>query len=136
MIRTTSNALTITGDIVGLESTVISSNTIKFSQERIVKRTKMSIFDQIQYFPPIFWSRRKPNWVLVCPYFYRVFLCVCVLSSPTIHTGGFLSRPSSSLARFKIFCNWSLMDPLLNEISFQLKLWLSLVLLSCRSSNM
>ena len=21
------------------------------------------------------WSRRKPNWVLVCPYFYRVFLC-------------------------------------------------------------
>ena len=26
---------------------------------------------------PLFWSRRKPNWVLVCPYFYRVLFCFC-----------------------------------------------------------
>jgi CHASE2 domain-containing sensor protein len=40
----------------------------------------------------MYWSRRKPNWVLVCPYFHTVF-CFSVLSC-------LLARPPSSLARF------------------------------------
>ena len=29
----------------------------------------------------VFRSRRKPNWVLVCPYFYRIVLLFCCLAS-------------------------------------------------------
>ena len=32
-----------------------------------------------------YWSRWKPNWVLVCPYFYQVFCFV--LLTPTITVG-------------------------------------------------
>ena len=46
------------------------------------------------------WYRRKPNWVLVCPYFYRVVCCFFL--SPTI-TAWLLSRPSPSLARLNLF---------------------------------
>ena len=46
------------------------------------------------------WSQRKPNWVLVCPYFYRVVLFCCCF--PTI-TVGLSSRTSPSLARLNMY---------------------------------